>query len=91
MDKIVGIRIIRTFTTIRIQTLALGWCCIPLVAESYGAWGKEAIDSFKMLASRLAITSGKTKSAVLSELYSRLNLHLVRANATAILSRWLPS
>ena len=31
------------------------------------------------------------KSAVLSELYSRLNLHLVRANATAILSRWLPS
>ena len=60
-------------------------CIIPLVA------GKEAIDSFKMLDSRLAITSGKTKSAVLSELYSRLNLHLVRANATAILSKWLPS
>ena len=54
---------------------ALGWCCIHLVAESYGAWGKEAIDSFKMLASRLAITSGKTKSAVLSEMYSRLNLN----------------
>ena len=54
---------------------ALGWCCIPLVAESYdSAWGKEAIYSFKMLASRLAIISGKTKSAVLSELYSRLNL-----------------
>ena len=30
-------------------------------------------------------------SVVLSELYSRLNLHLVRANAAAILSRWLPS
>ena len=45
----------------------------------------------KMLASRLAIISGKPKSVVLSELYSRLNLHLVRANATAILSRWLPS
>ena len=41
---------------------------------------------FKMLAC-LAIISGKTKSAVLCELYSRLNLHLVRANATAILSR----
>ena len=54
---------------------ALGWCCIPLVAESYGAWEKEAINSFKMLASHLAITSGKTKSAVLSELYSRLNLN----------------
>ena len=49
--------------------------------------GKEAIDSYRMLASRLARISGKTKSAVLSELYSRLNLHLVRANATAILSR----
>ena len=69
----------------------LGWCCVPLVTESYGAWGKEAMDSFKMLASRLAIISGKPKSVVLSELYSRLNLHLVRANATAILSRWLPS
>ena len=28
---------------------ALGWCCVPLVTESYGAWGKEAMDSFKML------------------------------------------
>ncbi|KAL5487053.1 hypothetical protein EMCRGX_G019610 [Ephydatia muelleri] len=55
---------------------ALGWCCVPLVTESYGAWGKEAMDSFKMLASRLAIISGKPKSVVLSELYSRLNLHL---------------
>ena len=54
---------------------ALGWCCIPLVAESYGAWEKEAINSFKMLASHLAITSGKKQSAVLSELYSRLNLN----------------
>ena len=70
---------------------ALGWCCVPLVTESYGAWGKEATGSFKMLASRLAIISGKPKSVELSELYSRLNLHLVRANATAILSTWLPS
>eukprot|EP00731_Ephydatia_muelleri_P009839 Em0005g425a len=69
---------------------AFGWCCVPLVTESYGAWGKEAMDSFKMLASRLAIISGKPKSVVLSELYSRLNLHLVRANATAILSREHP-
>eukprot|EP00731_Ephydatia_muelleri_P021859 Em0014g450a len=67
---------------------ALGWCCAPLVTESYGAWGKEAMDSFKMLASCLAIISGKPKSVVL---YSRLNLHLVRANATATLSGWLPS
>eukprot|EP00731_Ephydatia_muelleri_P031285 Em0022g799a len=32
--------------------------------------------SFKMLASRLAIISGKPKSVVLPELYSMLNLHL---------------
>ena len=40
---------------------ALGWYCVPLVTESYGAWGKEAMDSFKMLASRLAIIIGQTK------------------------------
>eukprot|EP00731_Ephydatia_muelleri_P025227 Em0017g310a len=58
----------------------LGWLCIPLVVESYGAWGKEAMESFSSLASRLAITSSRPRSAVLSELYGRLNLNLVRAN-----------
>eukprot|EP00731_Ephydatia_muelleri_P013116 Em0007g426a len=46
----------------------LGWLCIPLVVESYGAWGKEAMESFSSLASRLAITSSRPKSAILSEL-----------------------
>ena len=32
----------------------LGWTCIPLVAESYGAWGKEAVQAFARLASHLA-------------------------------------
>ena len=58
----------------------LGWICIPLVVESYGAWGKEALETFSMLASRLATSSSRPKSRVLSELYGRLNLHLVRAN-----------
>eukprot|EP00731_Ephydatia_muelleri_P001661 Em0001g1661a len=61
----------------------LGWLCIPLVVESYGAWGKEAMESFSSLASRLAITSSRPKSAVLSELYGRLNLNLVRANVAS--------
>ena len=60
----------------------LGWLCIPIVVESYGAWGKE---SFSSLASRLAITSSRPKSAVLSELYGRLNLNIVRANMRAIM------
>ena len=68
----------------------LGWLCIPLVVESYGAWGKEAMESFSSLASRLAITSPRPKSAVLSELYGRLNLNLVRANMRAIMSRYCP-
>ena len=24
----------------------LGWVCIPLVVETYGAWGQEAVKSF---------------------------------------------
>ena len=63
----------------------LDWVCVPLVVESYGAWGKEALESISQLASRLATCSSKT-SMVLTELYGRLNLHLVRANAIAILS-----
>ena len=62
----------------------LGWICIPLVVESYGAWGKEALEAFSMLASRLATSSSRPKSMVLSELYGRLNLHLVRGNVRAI-------
>ena len=33
----------------------LGWSCVPLAVESYGAWGKEAQECFALLASRLAI------------------------------------
>ena len=65
----------------------LGWICIPLVVETYGAWGKEALEAFSMLASRLATSSSRPKSVVLSKLYGRLNLHLVRANVRAILCR----
>ena len=32
----------------------LGWLCVPLVAETYGAWGNEAVEAFSQLASRLA-------------------------------------
>ena len=65
----------------------LDWVCVPLVVESYGAWGKEALESISQLASRLATCSSKTKSVVLTEHYGRLNLDRVQANAIAILSR----
>ncbi|KAL5509573.1 hypothetical protein EMCRGX_G004965 [Ephydatia muelleri] len=65
----------------------LGWLCVPLVADTYGAWGNEAVDVFSQLASRLATLTCRPKSAVLRDIYGRLNLHLLRANATAILTR----
>ena len=40
----------------------LGWVCIPVVAESYGAWGREATLLFSTVASRIATLSNKPKS-----------------------------
>ena len=67
-----------------------GWVCVPMVAESYGAWGDEASSIISSIASRLATSTCKSKSVVLNDIYGRLNVHLVRANATAILSRIIP-
>ena len=41
----------------------LGWTCIPLVVESYGAlWGRKAIEAFSRLASLLATRTNTPKS-----------------------------
>ncbi|KAL5470685.1 hypothetical protein EMCRGX_G028690 [Ephydatia muelleri] len=53
----------------------LGWICVPMVAEAYGAWGTEAMKSFSLLASRLATSSNRAKAEVLAALYGRLNLN----------------
>ena len=42
------------------------------------------------VASRLATSTCRPKSTILHEIYGRLNLNLVCANATAILSRIAP-
>ena len=39
----------------------LGWVCVPMVVETYGAWGKEATAIMSSVASRLA-TSGQSPS-----------------------------
>ena len=62
----------------------LEWVCVHMVVETYEAWGKEVTAIFS---SRLATSMCWPKSIVLNEIYGPLNLHLVRANATAILSR----
>ena len=40
----------------------LGWVCVPMVVEAYGAWGTEAMESFSLLASRLATSSNRAKA-----------------------------
>ena len=65
----------------------LGWACIPLVVETYGCWGTEAIQTLSRLATRLSTKQGRPKSLVSNEIFGRLSLALVRANSRAILSR----
>ena len=69
----------------------LGWSCIPLVVESFGAWGQLASNTFSKLASCLSVQANSTISTTLDSIYSRLNLSLVHSNARAFLTRAGPS
>ena len=62
----------------------LGWVCVPLAVESYGNWGKEAQSNFARLASILSIFLHYAKAKVLTDIYGRLNISLVRSVARAI-------
>ena len=73
------------------KCVELGWVCIPLVVETYGAWGQEAVKTFAQLASRLAIACSKPKSVVINDIYGRLNTCLMRSISSAILTRIVPS
>ena len=62
----------------------LGWVCVLMVVEAYGAWGAESMES--------ATSSNQAMAAALNSLYGRLNINLVyTANATAMLSHSLTS
>ena len=65
----------------------LGWVCIPLAVETFGHWGKEAQNVFSHLASLLSIHQGRPKSVALFDIYSRMNMCLVRAVSRAIMGR----
>ena len=62
----------------------LGWAYmyVPIAVETYGNWGQESKQTFSQLASRLATDSSQPKSKVISDLYGRLNLTLMRARAS---------
>ncbi|KAL5486899.1 hypothetical protein EMCRGX_G019438 [Ephydatia muelleri] len=47
----------------------LGWVCVPMVVETYGAWGKEAKAIISSVASRLATSTCRPKSTILHEIY----------------------
>ena len=65
----------------------LGWVCIPLAVETFGHWGKEAQNVFSRLASLLSIHQGRSKSVALFDIYSRMNMVLVRSISRAIMGR----
>eukprot|EP00731_Ephydatia_muelleri_P004794 Em0002g970a len=62
----------------------LGWVCVPMVVETYGAWGKEATAIISSVASRLATSMCRPKSILLNEIYGRLNVHL----ADVLVGNW---
>ena len=69
----------------------LGWRCLPLAVETYCNWGEEARGTFALLATRLAFGSSSIRKArVISDMFGRLNVTLVRAIARAILARNVP-
>ena len=54
----------------------------------YCNWGEEARGTFSLLATRLAFGSSSFRKArVISDMFGRLNITLVRAIARAILAR----
>ena len=66
----------------------LGWRCVPLAVETYCNWGEEARRSFTLLATCLVFGSSSFRKArVISDMFGRLNITLVRAIARAILAR----
>ena len=75
----------RKHTTNDAKCHDLGWLCIPLAVETYGNWGKEAHEVFNRLASLLAFGQTGHKSGLLLEIYSHVNMSLVRSIARAIL------
>ena len=44
-----------------VKCAELGWSCVPLAVETYGAWGDEAQCTFSRLASLLSVGSAKVR------------------------------
>ena len=49
----------------------LSWECVPLVVETFGAWGRTAGQFFAQLAVQFATQGNSTKATMLNSVYSR--------------------
>ena len=72
------------------KCLALGWVSIPLLVDSYGAWGNEASSFLAQIIASFAIHKSLPKAQASFEVFSNLSICLIRVNARAILLR-IPS
>ena len=64
-----------------------GWSCIPLVVEVFGGWGNETINVLLAISKMVATQLCRPLNEVMSGIYSRLSLPLMRQNARPILAR----
>ena len=64
-----------------------GFKLVPVVAESYSGWGRQPQEAFKWLAHAHTSRTCKSVSQATLEFYSSLSIHLMRANARALLAR----
>eukprot|EP00731_Ephydatia_muelleri_P034838 Em0081g3a len=62
----------------------LGSTCVPQTIETYGNWDKEAHGVFSHLASLLSISQSIPKPKIVTEIYSHLNMSLVRSVARTL-------
>ena len=67
-----------------------GWTCIPLVVEVFGGWGNEAVNVLSTLSKKVATQLCQPLNEVISTMYGRLRLILMRQNARAMLARYVP-
>ena len=66
--------------------IELGWKCVPLAVETFGAWGRTTGQFFSQPAARLAAQANSTQATMLNSIYGRLSLLLVWTNARAFMA-----
>ena len=80
----------RTFENTEAQCDAAGITCLPMVAETTGAWAPESLTVWKQLAKATAVRQGREAAVVLKEMLQTLSVTIRCANAKAYLRRSSP-